>query len=54
MTSPTPAQILDQAVIDAGRELARAWQERSVDPAAIAAARERLLNARDARGYEDA
>lgn len=53
MTSPTPAQ-LDQAVIDAMRALAVARQADPQDPAAVEQARQNLLSARAARGYESA
>ena len=53
MTQPTPAE-LDQAVIDAMRALAVARQADPQDPAAVEAARQALLDARIARGYESA
>jgi hypothetical protein len=42
---------LDQAVIDAGRELADAQLAEPRDPERIAAAREALVAAREARGW---
>ena len=51
MTAPTPAE-LDQAVIDAGKALAVARRADPPDPAVIEAARQSLIDARAARGYE--
>lgn len=53
MTQPTPAE-LDQAVIDAMRALAIARQADPQDPAAVEQARQTLVAARAARGYESA
>lgn len=50
MTQPTTDD-LDQAVIDAGRELADAQLADPRDPERIAAAREALVAAREARGW---
>ena len=51
MTNPIPAEVaaLDQAVINAGRELARAELERPRDPQRVAEARAALIAAREAR-----
>lgn len=54
MSDPTPAPTvdeLDQAVIDASRDLADAQQEEPLNPARIAACREAVLAARAARGW---
>lgn len=54
MTTPTdPAQAaaLDQAVIDAMRQLALAWQADPPDSTGIKVARLALEVAREARGY---
>lgn len=53
MTAPTPAQ-LDQAVINAMRQLAVDLQANPVDPAIVDADRQTLLDARNARGYPSA
>ena len=53
MTTPTPAD-LDQAVIDAMRALAVARQADPQDPAVVEQARQALIAAREARGYESA
>ncbi|WP_198588290.1 periplasmic heavy metal sensor [Geodermatophilus chilensis] len=42
---------LDQAIIDAGRNLLAALTADPLDPDTIAAAREALQQAREARGY---
>lgn len=51
---PTPAQVLDQAVIDAGRELAAAQLADPRDEQRIEDAREALRAARLARYGADA
>ena len=54
MTGPIPAETaaLDQALIDAGFELARAELERPRNPQRVATAREALIAARNARWPE--
>jgi hypothetical protein len=53
VTAPTPTE-LDQAVIDAWKALAVAHRTAPPDPAAIETARQNLLAARAARGYQSA
>ena len=52
MTEASPdVDVLDQAIIRAGRELANARLEKPPDPERIAAARQAFTEAREARGW---